>query len=229
MTNSLGLEDPDDLYGAVQEYLGLNIRFRAHDYPTVGHVYRALLAHFEGKGGGRCATAMAFFRLRRALRGRRATGLVPSCDLKKFTRQPPRALLRLLERRTGLRMPTAGVGTMRGVGLLVMTAALIFGFSFADYGPQYPRIAVAAFVLGGIVAAMGSSAFPKNCETLGGLAGQVAVLNFAKLVEQGAHAGPREVWTVLVEIAAMVSLKPRDKIGPDTFVGDPESPLFQRY
>ena len=228
MANTLDLDDADDLFDEVEDTFGIRIELD-DESATLGDLHRQLVTYFHGKGGGRCATAMAFFRLRAQLRGPAMPKPVPSSPLAPLAGKDAAGWLIALKHRTDLDMPPlAEAGPVGSVGCLIIIACLVVGAGLLYFGFGFAFLwslcaIVPGLVLGVTMIRMGSSTLSKDCATLGALAGQVAALNFAKLVGQGAHAGPREIWTVLVGLAAAESDTPRDQITPETLLVTPDA------
>lgn len=214
MTNSPDLDYPVDISSPVYDAFGVRL-YRVNEYRTLGDVHRTLVAAFAEQRGGKCATAMAFFRLRRALGRRR--GLAPSLDLETLAPRRASGFLKALGRQTGLTMPEAHGDTVQNIGAILMIGSVLAGAGLLTSEPSdYLWIVLAVFALGGAIASLGGSKFYESTRTLGRLAGRVAALNFGRLVKQGAHAGPDQLWAALVEIAGLYTDIPRDQLRPET-------------
>src|SRR4051812_19332950 len=109
MPSSLGLEgDLDDveLIQDVEEAFGL--RFSDNELAgcsTVGDLFEVVEARLPQSSGGSCATAMCFYRLRRALQPLVGGELRPNTNLAALSGVSVRALHRIIEQECGLRPP----------------------------------------------------------------------------------------------------------------------------
>jgi len=214
MTKRLDREYPVDISAPIHDAFGVRLR-RVHEYRTLGDIHRTLVAAFEGQRGGKCAVAMAFFRLRRALGRRR--GLTPSLELETLAPRKASSLLKMLARQTGLTMPETHGDAVQNTGAILLIVSTLAGIGLLTSGPAiYLWIVLALFALGGAIASLGGTRFYEGTRTLGRLAGRVAAINFGMLVKQGACAGPDQLWAALVEIAGMYTDIPRDQLRPET-------------
>jgi len=223
MPNTLGLDDDLDdveLLQSLEQTFAL--RFSQSDAGTfykVEDIYGFLRDHVEANGlDKRCATSLAFYRLRRAL-GHRVSGEVlrPSIELAPFAGRSANRLFQKLAHETGLRMPRANSGWIANVGALLCLAALLAILPAAILGWSY-WIPVSLFAAA--IAAMKNDPgkLPTDCRTLGDLSERVAGLNFAQMQKLGARTRDKDIWNAMVEVMAQHSILPREQIQPETLL-----------
>ena len=238
MLDTLGLDDdldPVEAVAAIEKAfdVGFNEAEVKHIF-QVGEMYDLLLKKLPLSGGnGKCASAMAYYRLRRAL-GDWLTGerLSPSFDLSRFDKEPTKAFFKDLERTTGLNLPQSEpswVGRLGGRLALYSFLALVICWGVAIPAAQigWPHAEAAGLavlvgalfgiVSGYVLSVIDPGRIPDDCRTLSGLAQKTAILSYGRLVKLGAAAREQEIWKMLVTVLSEVACVPADEIGPDTF------------
>ena len=225
MQNTLGLDDdldPIELQEALEVAFG--IRFGATEAAacfTVGdilHVLHTRLAPPQ-EGATGCATAMAFYHLRRAL-GHSGTGGPPrpASDLALLSPTSPRRLLADLSRHSGLRLPRWQSSLVGQIGGWMIVAGLAWLLLTAVIAPSLWFTAVATMAAGSGLACIDPGRLPADCRTLGELARKAAGLNFGGLAAEGAKIRDKDLWNALVEVLSEHSLLPKAEIHPGTLI-----------
>jgi hypothetical protein len=198
----VGDGDDVDLIRAVEE--SFSVKFRKADLEnctTVGDLHRLILANAPSaeRSNMACLSALAFYRLRRALAPVSGEMRVrPRTLLSEFIRpSQSKRFWRDITRTTGLTIPAPSSG-WAGITLFVLTlAAPVVAHYYAGHG------GIAAIVPAAIVAKLVSdrlARFPSRIRTVGDLANAVAGLNASQLLPEGAPMRAKETWLVLEEV-----------------------------
>lgn len=229
MVNSLGLDDDLDGVELVQDLekaFDISIAdSEAEQILTVGQLYDLLLSKFPADETHRkCASAMAFYRLRRAIKNLdQDTELNPSTDLTFLEARGLKATFRKIQEQSELRLPRLGISV--GASLGCLGVALLFavaggaskffqwGFLSEVNGFEWAGafVAVAWAIL-----YFDDGKLPKNCSTLGGFTKQVAAMNYGRLIRVGASHRDIDIWNNLLELLSSYAL-PKSEITRDTF------------
>ncbi len=216
MTETLGLVgdgDEIDLVEDIESAFGIMFsNEEAESCLTVGDAFDLIKGWFQTSDGSRCVTAMAFYRVRRAL-GESGRNLRPESSLP--TGQSAKSLLNELAARSGLRFPRRNLTWVGGCGLLLILAGFFATVVLLDARPDYWWVGAVAFCLGVFAVTVDPCVLPDGCETVGGLSRKVAALNFGKLVGDGARPTDRDVWAALVSVLADYTTAPASEIKPD--------------
>ena len=134
---------------------------------TVGDLFDVLLEKRPPASHGKCASAMAFYRLRQALGGGRPA---PSSDLTFLNTPGAKAILKDLQEKSGLNLPAsryARLGTIgctvAWVGGLALVGALIAMLChYAVAGLMILAGAVAAMVTGIVATRLDKGLLPRD-------------------------------------------------------------------
>lgn len=222
MRNSLDL-DPEwgaiDLLEEVEEAFGIKVGdAEAERCETVGDLYAIVRTHspdWDARSGN-CATSMAFYRIRRSLGAADGRKIKPQSPLLDGSASPFR-LFKALNRKTGLRLPSAELTRPGEIGAYLFTLGLL-GSVIALLNGAWVATLVAAFLalLAMLLIRQDPGKLPKGVVTVGDLARRAAALNSGKLKGEGGR--PVDRWAVLVALAAEHGVLPPGKIGPDTFL-----------
>jgi hypothetical protein len=138
MPNTLGLDDDGDDVDIVRDLeasFGIRISDdEAANCHTVGDVFellRRLLAISGGDNSG-CASAMAFYRLRRAI-GQTvgASKAAPATLLADIAPNSPRRLFREIRSKTNLRLPALDFSWLGCIGVVLTLACLLVPVALA--------------------------------------------------------------------------------------------------
>jgi hypothetical protein len=225
MSNTLGLDDDLDDVELIRELEAVfDIALSpAETLPlvTVGDVEALLLRRLpESEAGRKCASAMAFYRLRGALERLGHGGRpVPAAPLSSLVRGRVRAKLKRVERESGLRLPAAPATRL---GCLVACA----GFVATMAGAFWLLAVVPALIVGGaqglfvacvMLRFMDPGQLPVSCATLASLARAAAVLNHGQLIRAGARHRAEDVWATLLEVLSNYAL-PKAEITRKTYL-----------
>jgi hypothetical protein len=238
MIKTLGLDDDLDSVEVVIEIeKAFDVEIsdgEAEAVFKVGHLFDLLVKKIiAGDENRKCASAMAFYRIRRTLIDLRVdVGRSPSCDISRLHRVYTRSFVKSVEERSGLRLPqpTFSLVGKAGVALILVgmlgalaaiVAALPLMFVSAPIG-GWLQAASIILLVGGLVTGftlMGVDAgrLPTNCRTLGALASKAAGLSYGRLVKQGADGRHSCTWKALLEILSRFANVPADQISRETY------------
>ncbi|MCV3765985.1 acyl carrier protein [Rhizobium sp. TRM95796] len=203
MTNSMGLYgdgDESELLEDVEEAFGCRFNeFELEHVRTVGDFFNAVAAKLPaGAAEGRCATAMTFFRLRRALQPRIGTKLRPHTPITVLSSIPTREIHRIIEKDCHLRAPFLELPLLGYAALVLMIAApitiLVSGYSW--------WLAITSAVLACAVLKIAPIRLPSRIATFGDLARIVSSKNIRLLADEGARLREQEAWDALKEVLA---------------------------
>ena len=201
-------DDAEDMLRELERRLGFAFEPEEIDSAlSLGELRDAIVGHIDPRWseGRRCLDAMSFFRLRKALAAMGAPRASTVSALERVA--PPLTLLAELKRRSGLDMPSAqpGAAALAGLGLAMGS----IGVALAGWtlGVWHLSLAAACLLgpLGWMLYMIAPWRLPSGCETLGGLARRVAMLNVATLARDGARVGEAEIWRILVRELSDVS------------------------
>jgi len=224
MPNTLGLDDDLDGVEVVRDLERIfDIKVsneEAERIFTVGEFHDLLLSKFPpNEADKKCATAMTFYRIRRALRrlgyGDRVT---PGFDMRLLERGRTKSNLMRLEAESGLRMPgTVSTRTGRLVALFGFVMILVIVFSFQPgFASAFLGVIVGLVVVGAILKYGDPGKLPANCNTLADLTRTAAAMNYGRLVKMGARHRDEDIWDNLVEALSHYAL-PEPDITRETF------------
>ena len=223
MANTLGLVgdgDDIDLLRGLEQCFGYRLSDgEAADCRTVADVYKILQTHFSSAVGEArsCASAMAFYRMRRTLVELGApTDLRPTTMLSEIPMKSPKSLLREMSARTGLRFPWAAITKVGQLGRTILIIGLLSSVPVSGIYPGGWPLPVLLITLGLMLVRVDAGCLPPGVQTVGDLAHKVAGLNFGKMVAQGAAPRNTYVWDALVEVLSEHSGLPTDEIAPST-------------
>lgn len=209
--DSLNLVGDDDLelLRAVEEAFGVGISdAEALHCETIGqlfHIVSSKLNLSEARGLG-CPTAIAFFRLRAALRrlghARRAS---PKTDLRTIFRQHGALRMHIrLARETGLKLPPL---ELHPTSVTVLTLTVACGVAFSLWVGS-DLLLIGSAVLAVISAFMLPKTIPEGAASLGDFAASSAAWNYGRLSAQAGGARSGDVWKALTIVI-------RESVGSD--------------
>lgn len=188
---------------------------------TVGDLFDLIVAKCPPGETGKCASAMAFYRLRQALK---RPDLAPSSSLAFLDQAGAKAVLKHLRDRTGLAVPQNRFARLGRIGCVVAWIGAILAFIIAlTVARYYPETGFACVT--GLVAVMAAGIIatrhdkgrlPAGCETLGGLARVTAVASYGELVKRGARARETEIWEIVTTTLAAFCRMPASAINRET-------------
>lgn len=183
---------------------------------TVGDLFALVEARLpDNTSAGRCATAMTFYRLRRALQPATTIVLRPDTPVTALEPIPLKELQRIIRQECGLRPPT---GRLVLWGQFALLGAVVAPF-LAIVLPWW--LAAAAFFLACAIFRFAPHELPDTM-TFGDLVREVSTRNVGTLARQGARLRASEAWDAFRNIMADHTLLPKDLIERDTLLLDPE-------
>ena len=204
MANTLGLDDDLDGVELVQDVeaaFGVALtNAEASALYTVGDIYGLLRDRVSSsEATGRCATAMAFYRLRRVFSDLNIDSrtIRPDTQVESLTPLAPKALLKQINFLSGLRVPQARLTWLGVTGGLSIFAGFV---SVSAPNSRALLVAVAGVVYRsrGDIASPRPRQTPSDCQTFGGLSRKVAGLNFGEMAAEGGSLTMRAFWSALV-------------------------------
>lgn len=203
------LEATFDLTFARDEFL--------HAY-TVGEMFDHLLTRIDTAGAGeKCASAMAFYRLRRALSAIAPdTAMTPRTELTGLAGLTVKKLFIRLGQATGLKTPSPVLTPLGTIGLIAIFGAFLAACVLAAAAPRWIPATIAAGLLGWIVMKIDGGQLGRDYVTLGGLAKTMATLNYGRLIKDGARGDVSTLWQVFLDVVTEHSPLPRREIARDT-------------
>lgn len=223
MTSSLGLAgDLDDVELIQDIEAAFNIRLADDEISrcsTVGQLFELIEAHLPKMPSGQsCATAMCFYRLRRALQPHSAIALKPKTSISALSAVPVRKLHQIIETECGLRPPPQYI-TFWGCLALLLVVTLPFGL-FAVGMPWWVALPSAAFGIG--LYRRAPIQLPDEVETFGDLVKIVSSRSIGALAGQGARLGPKEAWQAFTDVLSDHTQLSKGEIGQETLLLAPK-------
>lgn len=176
----------------------------ADQLTTVGGVHDLLVEKLQVGDGTKCATHMAFLRLRNGLEELRPDlRITPATDLREISRFSPKRVWKHLRKKAGLSLPPLATTTVFGVGFLLCLAGLIglFVLGLLNVSQWWCAPLLATGV---VMMCMAPGSFG-DIRTVGDLAKRCASYNYAELVRLGARSSAAATWDALAEISSVCS------------------------
>ncbi|RVU38643.1 acyl carrier protein [Hwanghaeella grinnelliae] len=222
MVKHLGLAgdgDELDLVDDIEEAFRVRFALEALEaVRTVGELFE----HLEDRrpknidAGGRCATAMCFYRLRKALQPYAAVQLRPDTPIEELRGISGRKLRQLISSEDGLQPPMFHLSRISWAALF---SAIAFGLlALFAHWPWY--IACLSMILFCFLCYMAPIRLPEDVRTLGDLAKMLTTTSIGSLVERGARLGRDEAWDIYLELLARHTGIPKQLIMRDTYLID---------
>lgn len=223
MTSSLGLAgDLDDVELIQDVEAAFSIRLADDEIgrcSTVGQLFELIEAHLPKMPSGQsCATAMCFYRLRRALQPHSAIALKPQTSVSALSAVPVRKLHQIIKTECGLRPPPQYI-TLWGCLALLLVVTLPFGL-FAVGMPWWIALPSAALGIG--LYQLAPIQLPGEAETFGDLVRIVSSRSIGALAGQGARLGPKEAWQAFTDVLSDHTQLSKGEIGPETLLLAPK-------
>lgn len=226
MTNSLGLDDDLDGVDLVRDIeAAFGCRFSDAELEqcrTVGDLFDAVAAHLPDDAcEGRCATAMTFYRLRRAFQPQISTKLRPCTPIAVLSTIPTKEIHRIIEKDCHFRAPISGIVDLLGLAALILLFPVpIIVVASGDLW----WLAIASAALGYAVLVMAPTRLRTDIATFGDLVRIVSSRNIGLLASEGARLRAQEAWEALKEILADHSSLPiaKQDIARQTLILDPK-------
>lgn len=186
---------------------------------TVGDLFELIDARLPSEGSaGSCATAMCFYRLRRAIQPRLAIGLRPSTPIGELQRLSVREVHRIIKEGCGLRPPPPTL-SLWGCIALVLVPALPLGALALELGWWAAAASAIVPVAGYRLAPI---RHPESVQTFGDLVRQVSSRSMGALSRQGARMRTPEAWEAFRDILSDHTALPKDMITPETLILAPK-------
>ena len=220
MPSSLGLSgDLDDveLIEDIEKAFGMRLSDQDLQHcRTVGDIFALMEAQLPNQDllGDRCATAMCFYRLRRALQPRIVFKLHPQTEISALRDLPVRTIRSIIQKECGLRPPPPYISTLGGVALLLTIAMPIAGLALG--WPWWIAIATALPPIAGYKIA--PVKFPATMTTFADLVRSVSSRSINRLAQEGARLRSTEAWNAFIDILSEHASIPKETIGPDTLI-----------
>jgi hypothetical protein len=228
MPNSLTLAGDGDEIDLVEDIeRAFDVAFsnrEAATVQTVGDLYDLLLLKLPPNDADRkCASAMTFYRLHRALHDMGyAESLTPASPIAFLDERNTWRAFKGLEEASGLQLPRLRLTRLGAVGctfVLSALAAIAIWWMFKGLDGVTAVIGVAAAIAAGAaIAWLDPKRLPRDMKTLADLVRQTAPLNFGRLAKQGARHSNSDVWDAM--IAVLSEHKPKTAITRETFFFD---------
>jgi hypothetical protein len=166
-----------------------------------------------------CATAMCFYRLRRALQTQTAETLKPKTSINALSSVPVRKLQQIIRNDCGLRPPPEFLSLW---GCLALMLVVVFpGFLFYVDWPWW--IALSSAGIGIVLYRLSPIRLPDEVKTFGDLVKIVTFRNIGALSRQGARLGSKEAWEAFRDIIGDHTELPKDQIAPETTIRTPDN------
>lgn len=194
----VGDGDDVDLLVSVEQAFGVTFGDEVQDWHTVGDMHAAVLRLLPPTDtAGRCATAMAFYRLRHELR--RVSGvhaIVPATPLREAAGAVPPREFRTRFGHAGFQdhAGVTRVGCWGWAGWLLLAISALMPFV-----GLLPWTVLA--ILGAVLVVRDPLRF--RDAAVGQIAREVAARNARRLMDAGADRRPQAVWTALAAVVGM--------------------------
>ncbi len=215
MVNTLDLDDDlgdAELVRSLESAFDLKMPRDLSHVSNVGQLFDALLLQFSSVDQGeKCATAMAFYRLRGALCDMRNERLSPSFQLNLVQDISVRQLFSQLSRKANLKLPNralTAIGNSGGALIVIAFMAMFPLYVLGDLNiiDMHWLWAIPVGIPAGVaVIKFDPGRLPNDCQTLGDLARKTATLNYGWLAKQGAKATEEDIWREFRKIVSQQS------------------------
>jgi hypothetical protein len=221
--NSLGLDGDDSVELADELEAIFAFKFgpgEAEAIRNVGDIHDFLSRRFSSgfESNNRCATAMTFYRLRRALCEQAdAAAITPSTDLGSMAKRPLKLWRSRLEARSGLRLPPLALTPIGWAGVALIVLATLFFVPFALLHLNgWPLLGSAA--LGALLFWRDPRRMSPKYRLMSNFTSKTAAMNYGRLVEQGASTDSKRLWDALVALLSERSNMTPEAIGRETTI-----------
>ncbi len=231
MKNTLGLDDDLDDVELIRDLeRAFDVEMLQADASRllkVGDIYDWLLRKIpQNETQRKCASAMAFYRLRRVFRDlRNCEVLTPSSDLDGFKTVYTKSFVKEIAEATGLNLPRPSYSRLGAIGgytalfpfVYLLLCAILFGVGFSvPVNPGF--VFVIALPLAMILVEIDPGCLPKNCQTFADLAKQTAKFSYGHLIKLGADLHEDKIWQAMIEVLLDHTALPKDEITRETFI-----------
>jgi hypothetical protein len=202
MTRSFLFDDDMDVVDLLQDLeQAFGLRLTDEELQrcrTIGDLFGLMETRIERSSNGSCATAMCFYRLRRALQPRITMELRPKTGIVELRSVPVRRLHRIIDQECGLRPPPPYI-SLWGCIALILVAALPL-FALAAGWPLW--LALTSVVPAVALYRMAPMRLPRGVNTFGDLVRVVASRSIGTLSKEGARLGSTEAWAAFKDIVS---------------------------
>jgi hypothetical protein len=190
---------------------------------TLGDVNDLILLRFRenSPAGEACANAVAFHRLKRAIREGSDGGanLTPSTSLAEVAGPSVKQFLITTEKRSGLPLPRKSRTWLGNLGIGVAILGFIGPIPGAVLLGGWTILGIPLMIgAGGFLMNMDPGKFPDDCQTLGDLSKRATRLGFSQVTKPGTRTAEREIWEVLTTIVAQYSKTPAAQMKPSALL-----------
>jgi len=234
MANSLGWSDDDNWFDFAHWLkMQFDLELPVDDLLAImnaGDLYDAIMVRLPVSPNNRkCASAMAFYRLRQALSDLRAPSRIfPSTSLSCVEPHKMKEALQGLGAEERLHVPCARHGRLFSIiGNFVFFSVVAFlvlcGIHLGhphDVPLSWLAISLGMAMSGFWVMQMFPDRVPEGCWTVGDLAKRIAAYNYGRFIRLGARQTEDEVWDAMCEALAEFALIPKSEITRDTVFYD---------
>jgi hypothetical protein len=221
MVNTLSLDDDlgdAKLVRSLESAFDLKMPRDLSHVSNVGQLFDVLFLQFSSVDQGRkCATAMAFYRLRSALYEMKNERLPPSFQLNLVQDISVKRLFGRLSQKTNLKLPNralTAIGNSGGALIVVAFMAILPLYILGDQNiidMHWLWAIPVGIAAGAAVIKFDPGRLPSDCQTLGDLVRKTATLNYGRLAKQGAKATEEDIWREFREIVSQQSgVAPKD-------------------
>lgn len=223
MPSSLGLAgdlDDVDMLEDVEAAFG----FRLPDdelarCQTVGDLFEAIELRLPGEPvGENCATAMCFYRLRRAIQPCVEVRLRPSTPIAGLQGLSVRNMYRIIKYECGLRPPSPMLSVWGCIALVLIVASPVAAVAA---GLEW-WLAAAFGVIAAAIYRLAPIRYPPAVQTFGDLVRQVSSRSIGSLSKQGARLRTPEAWAALKDVLSEHTGLPKDLIVRETLILEPK-------
>lgn len=221
MSSSLGLVgdlDDVDLIEDIEAAFGLRLPDdEIERCCTVGQLFGLIEARLPEATAGGCATAMTFYRLRRALQAEIAAPLRPTTSIRELGGMSVRKLHRII-RQSGLRPPPEQLSLWGGAALVLVavlpTGALLLGLGWL--------VAAVSAITPYALFRAAPIRLPHRVQSFGDLVRVVASRSIGALSKQGARLRLSEAWDAFTEVLSDHTPLAKQAITLDTLILAPK-------
>jgi len=190
---------------------------------TVGDLFELLQSKIEiSEENKKCASAMAFYRLRRALISLNVeNAFLPSSDLLFLEKLYTKSFVKELEERSGLRLPRPAYNRLGRLGLAILITSLSAIFVMLIVKPGLLPVFIGTGAFGMFMMRADQGRLPNSYRIMRALVKETALQNYGRLIRQGAYLSESGLWTILTDLVAGLSGKPAHEIGRETYFYKP--------
>ena len=230
MPTSLGFDGELDDAMMVQD-IELSFGFKISDdewmtFRTVSDVFAVVEANLPaGATGSKCASAITFYRLRRAIQPHLDMPLRPQTPISARADIPVRKLHRIIKNDCQMNAHQFVGWSMWKLAALLAVPSFPFVAAALGLG-DWGALASVLIAIGLFIAA--PLRLPHTVHTFGDLVRLVSSQNSGALAQQGARLTGRQAWEALREILAQHTSLPKEQISRDTLIYHPEFNFAKR-